>query len=117
MAMPNTGLENKGYREMFNNVYERLLGMSLTPWSERGLADRDKSKAVSKEGRSKAGEDRVAGAGPCHKLSEYAGEYEHPAYGVMKIRQKTGDSLEFDFQRHFWHKGVCGYQGYLCPRE
>ena len=33
------------------NVYERLLGMDLTPWSERNLADRDKGKAVGKEGR------------------------------------------------------------------
>lgn len=156
IAMPNTGLENKGYREMLNNVYgmgrwtgvyrghlladhggdlpgfhsqismmptdsigvivfvigdqsaplydiitynvyERLLGMSLTPWSERGLGDRDKGKAASREGRRKAGEDRVAGARPCHKLSDYTGEYEHPAYGVMRIRQKTADSLEFDF--------------------
>ena len=147
IALPNTGLENKGYKEMLNsvygmgrqtasyrghlialhggdlpgfhsqfsmmptdsigvivfvigdqsqplyntitfNVYERLLGMDLTPWSERNLSDRDKGKAVGKEGRSKAGEDRVVGAGPSHKLADYAGEYEHPAYGIMKINLK-----------------------------
>ncbi|MFZ0473581.1 MAG: serine hydrolase [Bacteroidales bacterium] len=156
IALPNTGLENKGYKEALNsvygmgrqtvsyrghllayhggdlpgfhsqfsmmptdsigvivfvigdqsqplyntityNVYERLLGMELTPWSERNLADRDKGKAVGKEGRSKAGEDRVVGAGPSHKLADYAGEYEHPAYGIMKINLKEKDSLQFDF--------------------
>jgi hypothetical protein len=156
IALPNTGLENKGYKEALNsvygmgrqtvsyrghllalhggdlpgfhsqismmptdsigvivfvigdqsqplyntityNVYERLLGMELTPWSERNLDDRDKGKAVGKEGRSKAGEDRVAGAGPSHKLADYAGEYEHPAYGIMKINLKAQDSLQFDF--------------------
>ena len=156
IALPNTGLENKGYREMLNsvygmgrwtaayrghllafhggdlpgfhsqismmpydsigvivfvigdqsqplyniisyNVYERLLGLDLTPWSERSLADRDKEKAAGREGRSKAGEDRIAGAGPCHRISEYAGEYEHPAYGVIKISLHPGDSLQFDF--------------------
>ena len=156
IALPNTGLENKGYKEILNsvygmgrqttsyrghllayhggdlpgfhsqismmptdsigvivfvigdqsqplyntityNVYERLLGMDLTPWSERNLADRDKGKAVGKEGRSKAGEDRIAGAGPSHALADYAGEFEHPAYGIMKINLKAKDSLQFDF--------------------
>jgi CubicO group peptidase (beta-lactamase class C family) len=156
IALPNTGLENKGYQEILNsvygmgrwtasyrghliayhggdlpgfhsqismmpydsigvivfvigdqsqplyniisyNVYERLLGIGLTPWSERSLADRDKARAAGKEGRSKAGEDRIEGAGPCHMLSEYAGEYEHPAYGIMKISLKKEDSLQFDF--------------------
>ena len=151
IALPNTGLETKGYKEALNgvygmgrwtvsyrghllafhggdlpgfhsqfsmmptdsigvivfvigdqsqplyniitfNVYERLLGMDLTPWSERNLADRDKGKAVGKEGRSKAGEDRVVGAGPSHKLADYSGEYEHPAYGIMKINLKEKDS-------------------------
>jgi CubicO group peptidase (beta-lactamase class C family) len=85
------------YNTITYNVYERLLGMDLTPWSERNLADRDKGKAVGKEGRSKAGSDRVAGAGPSHKLADYAGEYEHPAYGIMKINLKEKDSLQFDF--------------------
>jgi len=156
IALPNSGLENKGYKELLNsvygmgrqtvsyrghlaayhggdlpgfhsqfsmmptdsigvivfiigdqgqplyniisfNVYERLLGMDLTPWSERNLDDRDKGKAVGKEGRSKAGEDRVVGAGPSHKLADYAGEFEHPAYGIMKINLKEKDSLQFDF--------------------
>ncbi|MGB8358320.1 MAG: serine hydrolase [Bacteroidales bacterium] len=156
IALPNTGLENKGYKEMLNsvygmgrwtasyrghliafhggdlpgfhsqismmptdsigvivfvigdqsqplyntityNVYERLLGMDLTPWSERNLSDRDKGKALGREGRSKAGEDRVAGAGPSHKLGDYAGEYEHPAYGIMKVILNENDSMQVSF--------------------
>jgi CubicO group peptidase (beta-lactamase class C family) len=156
IAMPNTGLDNKGYTEILNsvygmgrwttsykghlmayhggdlpgfhsqismmptdsigvivfvigdqssplyniityNIYERLLGMDLTPWSERALADRDKAKAAGREGRSKAGADRIEGTVPSHKLEDYAGEYEHPAYGIMKINLKYGDSLQFDF--------------------
>ena len=85
------------YNTISYNVYERLLGMDLTPWSGRNLADRDRRKAVGREGRSKAGEDRVAGAGPSHKLADYAGEFEHPAYGIVKINLKAPDSLQFDF--------------------
>ncbi len=113
-AFPNTGLENKGYKEILNsaygmgrgtasyrghllvyhggdlpgfhsqisampydsigvivfvigdqgaslyniisyNIYERLLGLDQTPWSERQLKDQNEGKKLGKEGRSKAG--------------------------------------------------------------
>lgn len=176
IALPNTGLENKGYKEALNsvygmgrwtasyrghllafhggdlpgfhsqismmptdsigvivfvigdqsqplyntityNVYERLLGMDLTPWSERNLADRDKGRAVGKEGRSKAGEDRVAGAGPSHKLADYAGEYEHPAYGIMKINRKEKDSLQFEFHNMVLPLSHYHYERFDTPND
>ena len=27
---------------------------------------------------------------PAHELATYAGEYEHPAYGVMSVREQDG---------------------------
>src|SRR3984893_2505981 len=47
------------YNVVSYNVYERLLGMDQTPWSERRLAMRLKSKQAGKEARAKASEDRV----------------------------------------------------------
>jgi hypothetical protein len=47
------------YNVVSYNVYERLLGMDQTPWSERRLDMRLKSKQAAKEARAKAGEDRV----------------------------------------------------------
>jgi CubicO group peptidase (beta-lactamase class C family) len=78
------------------NVYERLLGMDQTPWSERQLAIRLKGKKAGTEARAKAGQDQVKSTKPSHPLADYVGEYEHPAYGVLKIGMKDGQ-LQFDF--------------------
>ena len=80
------------------NVYERLLGMSLTPWSERQNTIRLKNKEADKTARTKAGAGRVANTRPSHRIADYVGEYEHPAYGVLTVSQ--GDtSLMFDFHK------------------
>jgi CubicO group peptidase (beta-lactamase class C family) len=78
------------------NIYERLLGLSQTPWSERRLMDRDASKALNKEGRGKAGGERVLNTKPSHTLADFAGEFEHPAYGVMYVTLKD-TALQMDF--------------------
>jgi CubicO group peptidase (beta-lactamase class C family) len=80
------------------NVYERLLGMDLTPWSDRMLDMRLKSKQAGKDARAKAGEDRVPNTKPSHALAEYAGDYENSAYGVMNIALKD-NQLHFDFHK------------------
>ena len=155
IALPNTGLENKGYKEVLNsvygmgrfftsyrghfltyhggdlpgfhsqistmpydsigvivfvigdqgaplyniisyNIYERLLGLSQTPWSERVLKDQNEDKKLGKEGRSKAGTDRISETKPSHNISDYTGQYENPAYGIINITL-TDTALQFDF--------------------
>jgi hypothetical protein len=84
------------YNIISYNVYERLLGMDQTPWSQRQLAQRLANKKAGTEARAKAGADRVANTKPSHALSDYAAEYENPAYGILKIEQQ-GDQLHFGF--------------------
>jgi CubicO group peptidase (beta-lactamase class C family) len=86
------------YNYVTYNVYERLLGLDQTPWIQRGLDIRLKGKAAGTEARKKAGEDRVPGTKPSHALADYIGEYENPAYGVLKIGLK-GTELQFDFHK------------------
>jgi CubicO group peptidase (beta-lactamase class C family) len=86
------------YNVVAFNAYERMLGLDLTPWSERQLAVRLKGKEASKQARAKAGAGRVDGTRPSHALEDYAGEFEHPAYGVVAIARKD-DALEFDFHK------------------
>jgi CubicO group peptidase (beta-lactamase class C family) len=86
------------YNIVSYNVYERLLGLSLTPWSERQNTIRLKNKEAGKTARAKAGADHVAGTQPSHKLDDYAGEFEHPAYGVLTV-SRNGESLSFDFHK------------------
>lgn len=89
------------YNPISYNIYERLLGMDQTPWSERLLEIRVKNKAADKEARSKAGAGQVLNTKPSHALTDYVGEYEHPAYGILKIGIEK-DQLQFDFHKlHF----------------
>src|SRR5207247_10263172 len=50
------------------------------------------------EARAKAGAERVPDTKPSHTLADYQGEYEHPAYGILKIATKDGQ-LQFDFHK------------------
>jgi CubicO group peptidase (beta-lactamase class C family) len=86
------------YNLVSYNVYERLLGMDQTPWSRRSLEIRLKGKKAGTEARAKAGADQVKNTKPSHPLGDYVGEYEHPAYGLLKITQKDG-VLQFNFHR------------------
>ena len=79
-------------------VYERLLGMSLTPWSERMLEIRLKGKEAGKAARARAGGERMAGTKPSHALEDYAGEFEHPTYGVLTVA-KQDEGLLFEFHK------------------
>jgi CubicO group peptidase (beta-lactamase class C family) len=86
------------YNIVSYNVYERLLGMDLTPWSDRQLEIRLKNKKAGTESRTKANEGRVPDTKPSHALTDYAGVYENPAYGVMTIGLKDNE-LQFDFHK------------------
>jgi CubicO group peptidase (beta-lactamase class C family) len=86
------------YNYVMYNVYERLLGMSETPWIARGLDIRLKAKEAGKEARAKSGGERVRGTKPSHALEDYVGEFEDKAYGTVVISMKEG-SLLFDFHQ------------------
>ncbi len=86
------------YNVVSYSVYERLLGLSLTPWSERQNAIRLKNKEANKQARGKAGGGRVTNTRPSHPVADYVGEFEHPAYGVLTIA-KGDTSLMFDLHK------------------
>jgi hypothetical protein len=86
------------YNVVAYNIYERMMGMDLTPWSERQLAIRLKGKEAGKQARATAGAGKVEGTRPSHALEDYAGEFHHPAYGVVTIAHKDG-GLRFNFHK------------------
>jgi CubicO group peptidase (beta-lactamase class C family) len=86
------------YNTVSYNVFERLLGMDQTPWSERLVELRLKGKKAGTEARAKAGGDRVPNTKPSHALADYAGDFEHPAYGILKVEMKDG-GLHMDFHK------------------
>ena len=84
------------YNGLTYHIYERLLGLPLTPWSERLNGIRLKNKAAGTKARAAAAVGKVAGTTPSHPLDDYVGEFEHPAYGVVTVAR--GDKgLAFEF--------------------
>src|SRR5258708_26821801 len=75
------------------NVYDRLLSLDPLPWFDRFKELNAKGKEREEEGKKNKPSDRKTGTHPSHSLSEYAGEYENPGYGKIRVSQK-GDSLE-----------------------
>jgi CubicO group peptidase (beta-lactamase class C family) len=86
---------------------DRLLGLPPIDWNGEALGKKAKSKAASKEAKTKKDTVRRRGTNPAHPLAEYAGEYEHPGYGVLKIELRDGklnvvyNSIEAPLEH--WH--------------
>ena len=92
------------------HALDRLLGFPAKDWNAEGLAKRVKRRDLEKEGEAKKGTVRKRGTHPAHPLAEYAGEYEHPAYGILRIAEK-GRGLEMTYNRittpmEHWHYEV-----------
>jgi CubicO group peptidase (beta-lactamase class C family) len=80
------------------NVYEQLLGMDLTPWSERRLDMRLKDKQAATEARTKSNQDQVPNTHPSHVLADYVADYANPAYGDLHVTLRD-NQLQFDFHK------------------
>jgi CubicO group peptidase (beta-lactamase class C family) len=80
------------------NVYDRLLGLDPLPWLDRFKEIDAKGKREEEEAKKNKPADRKTGTHPTHSLADYAGEYENPGYGKIKVTQK-GDSLELSVNK------------------
>ena len=92
------------------NAYDRLLGLDKIPWSKRVKKQRDKAKEKAEKARKEKDKDRKLNTEPSHPLEEYAGNYEHPGYGVVAIK-KEGDRLKcvfnsFSFDVKHYHYDI-----------
>lgn len=74
------------------DLFDRLLGLPPRDWSRRFLEDERKGKAAQDEAEGKGYIARKTGTQPSHPLTEYAGQYEHPGYGTVRIEQ-SGEAL------------------------
>ena len=74
--------------------------------------------AVKKANTAKKEEDRKKDTKPSHKLTEFFGEYENPAYGIITItgddKNLRGKYNSFDLQMEHWHYDVFNAK---CRRE
>jgi CubicO group peptidase (beta-lactamase class C family) len=76
------------------NIYERLLGLDVTPWSAKILAE----KASVKDTAAGISPGKLPAAKLLNPLKEYSGKYVNPAYGIINITyEETG--LQFEFHK------------------
>jgi CubicO group peptidase (beta-lactamase class C family) len=71
-------------------VIDRLRGRDPVDWRDRARKQREEFIAhlqIDRDAREKA---RHKDTRPAHELAGYAGDYEHPAYGVMSIKEQDG---------------------------
>jgi hypothetical protein len=66
-----------------NTIIDKLLGETNVDWIEKSKSQRDQIKKAQNEG---AVQDAKSNSTPAHKLEDYVGYYEHPAYGVVQVK-------------------------------
>jgi CubicO group peptidase (beta-lactamase class C family) len=92
-----TNLNGTPLRDLIVNVIaDRLLKITPVDWIGQGAAVLKAQEAAQKAGEKKKEALRVPGTQPAHKLEDYAGDYEHPGYGVLKVTMQAG-KLEATF--------------------
>lgn len=78
------------------HLADRLLGLPPREWSAERLARRDRETAAGRETPSRKAEARKTAARPSHPVAAYAGDYENPGYGLLRIR-RYGDGLSMTY--------------------
>jgi CubicO group peptidase (beta-lactamase class C family) len=90
MAMMMNRVERAVPPAIAFQVYDRLLGGEPRDWLEHYTAWSRRSRKAESAERKAVAAKRRSGTKPGHPLEDYAGEYGHPAYGVMKIEARNG---------------------------
>ncbi len=69
---------------------DRILGLKPIDWSGEELVKKKQGKEAAKAAKARKDTVRRSGTAPAHKLDEYAGDYEHPGYGIIQIELHEG---------------------------
>jgi CubicO group peptidase (beta-lactamase class C family) len=96
---------------MRNHIADRMLDLPAKDWNAEALGRRELSRKAAKDAEKKKTATRRSGTKPSHAIADYAGEYEHPGYGVLRIENVGGDKLRATFNRivtplEHWHYDV-----------
>lgn len=76
-------------------LLDRLLGLPPAPWSDRLFDQFQKARAAEKAAREQGLAPGKPGTRTQFALADYAADYEHPGYGVIRIRT-SGEALEME---------------------
>jgi CubicO group peptidase (beta-lactamase class C family) len=74
-------------------VIDRLLGLTITPWSQRYKKEWLEAKAKDKRDLDSIKATQVKNTVPSHSLNAYTGIYSNPVYGDIKIELQNGQLM------------------------
>ncbi len=83
------------------NLIDRLLGLEPVDWMARLREDEARAAETAEKAKAERDKDRQPGTRPSHPLDDYAGEYEHPAYGTVLVSLADGALRASYHQRDF----------------
>jgi CubicO group peptidase (beta-lactamase class C family) len=110
MVLSNFSGANPVPAIVMRNVYDRLLGLNQIDWAARQKTALAYAEKRQKDREREREAERVAGTSPSHALADYAGAFEHPAYGVVRIAQENGGLVfmldEFSVPLEHFHYDV-----------
>jgi CubicO group peptidase (beta-lactamase class C family) len=69
------------------NAYDRLLGLDPVDYVARSKAAQERNQRQGAEREKKREAERTDGTSPSRPLAQFAGTYEHPAYGTVTIAE------------------------------
>ena len=72
-------------------IIDRLRGREPIDWRERSRKRREQAIAQMQADKNAREKVRHTNTRPAHDLAHYAGDYEHPAYGLMSIEEQAGE--------------------------
>jgi len=99
------------------HAIDRVLSLETKDWNAEALAKHAVEQEASKGAKSKKKElARKSGTKPIHAVEEYAGEYENPGYGIIKVAESAG-TLAIEYNRisaplEHWH-----YETFVCGKN
>jgi CubicO group peptidase (beta-lactamase class C family) len=72
-------------------IIDRLRGREPIDWRERVRKRREQAIAQMQADKNAREKVRHTNTRPGHDLAAYVGDYEHPAYGLMSIKEQGGE--------------------------
>ncbi len=78
-------------------VIDRVLGLEGVDWVERAREQFEEAQKSQTEAEANKEARRKQGTSPSHPIADYAGEYEHPGYGIVTVELLAGDALRADY--------------------
>ncbi len=89
VVLANKNLTNLA-RYITLEAVDRILELPFCDWLAEGLEQVQKSRKAAQEDLVKEDMQRKKNTSPSHPLEEYAGQYEHPGYGLIEVALEDG---------------------------